>query len=175
MSKEYHIRNATIFDANEIARINVHTWKQTYRGLIEQRMLDSLSEEKRREFWFTVIGQAKQNQCILVAALGAEEHKGRLAAYISGGLSRISGFDAEVYALYCDPSLQAKGIGTELLRDFILFARQQQWKSLCVRVLSSNPYKSFYYKHGAQFSHTLLERIGDKDYEEEVAFWTLPH
>ncbi len=173
------IRLARVEDAAEIARINVQTWLKTYHGLIDQAALDTLSIDKRRDFWAKVITERRAQNSIFVCE--ARENKEgtdytlapTLAAYISGGLSRLSGFDAEVYALYCDPAVQAQGVGTALLMTFFGYAKEQEWKTVCVRVLSANPYKKFYYKHGAEFAHYMSERILEKDYQEEVAVWRM--
>ncbi len=170
------VRPATAADAADIARINVHTWLHTYKGLIEQSVLDSLSIEKRHAFWLRVIAEKKDTSSILVCQdLNHVEASTGVIGYISGGLSRLSGYDAELYALYCDVQSQSKGAGTMLLGNFLAFSMQRRYQTVCVRVLSANPYKRFYYKHGAVFGQHVMERIADKDYLEEVAFWSLEY
>jgi hypothetical protein len=57
---EVKIRKATADDAKGIARVHVDAWKSTYRGLVSDEYLDSLSYESREQMWAKVIDSNKQ-------------------------------------------------------------------------------------------------------------------
>ena len=46
-----HIRPATSGDAPGIARVQVLTWQQTYRGILPDPFLDGLDVERSAESW----------------------------------------------------------------------------------------------------------------------------
>ena len=54
------IRPATVDDAAAVAHVHVSSWRSTYRGLMPDAVLDSLSVERRAEFWREVILRAKK-------------------------------------------------------------------------------------------------------------------
>lgn len=45
---EIEIRKPTIEDANDIIKVNIETWRTTYRGIVSDDFLDSLSSDKPR-------------------------------------------------------------------------------------------------------------------------------
>ena len=45
------IRAATISDAAAVARVDVETWRDTYAGVLPEKMLVGLAPEPRRRAW----------------------------------------------------------------------------------------------------------------------------
>lgn len=92
------IRQATINDADEIARIHVETWKAVYNGIIPDAYLQGLSHEKRAAHWCENLKKAAKG--IYVA-----QEDDKIMGWISFGPSRDE--DAynigEVYAIYVQP------------------------------------------------------------------------
>jgi len=43
------IREATVEDSAEIARVQVDTWRTTYRGIVPQSFLDEMAYDLRAE------------------------------------------------------------------------------------------------------------------------------
>ena len=89
------IREATLEDSEEIARIQVDTWRTTYHGIVPQSFLDEMDYGVRAESWRTQL--ATGNSRIYVT-----ETDGAICGFISGGRLRepLSDFDGEIFAIY---------------------------------------------------------------------------
>lgn len=51
------IREATLQDAADIARVHIMAWQETYRGIAPQTYLDSLDINERIESWKSRLDQ----------------------------------------------------------------------------------------------------------------------
>jgi hypothetical protein len=49
------IRDALQTDAAGIARVHVNSWRSTYRGIVPDQFLDSLSLERREQYWHDLL------------------------------------------------------------------------------------------------------------------------
>ena len=61
------IRNATPEDAPAIAKVNIESWRSTYRGLIADSMLDEMKPEQYINKWnnrFATM-EANENFCFV--------------------------------------------------------------------------------------------------------------
>ncbi|MFK0522174.1 hypothetical protein ACINKY_08160 [Paenibacillus illinoisensis] len=45
-----HIREATINDAEGIAKVHVHSWRTTYKGIIPEEFLTNLSYKQETNY-----------------------------------------------------------------------------------------------------------------------------
>ena len=45
------LRPAVLSDANAIAEVHVRAWRETYRGIMPDKVLDELSAERSAERW----------------------------------------------------------------------------------------------------------------------------
>jgi len=142
MNNEHiHIRPATTDDAEVISHINLICWKTAYRGLLDDVVLDTLSQTPERlERFKTGI----QNTPIYLCATCHNA----VVGYIAGGKPTDSSlpYPFEVYYLYVHPDHQGKGIGGQLLNAF---KNQIKNMDFCLYVLDGNqPAYHFYQKHG---------------------------
>ena len=106
------VRRAEISDAKIITQINVETWKNSYRGLIDDSILNARNvDDKRMKGWQDNI----QNPDLIVLVCEDEEIMG----YLTAGPARDDfGIENEIYAFYVKPSVQRKGIGTRLMNEY---------------------------------------------------------
>jgi GNAT superfamily N-acetyltransferase len=107
------IRPAHDDDAEAIASINVRAWRTAYRGLMDDRYLDSLSIEERARGWAGWMRERPPTVRIWVA-----EEDGAAVGYASVGPSRDPAPEpgmGELYAIYVEPSLVGTGRGRALL------------------------------------------------------------
>src|SRR2546425_305336 len=88
------IRTATVSDAPAIARVHVSSWLSTYRGLLPDDFLASLSEMNYTERWKRVITEGTSK--VVVAEDAAE-----VVGFASGGRERAGepGYEGELYAI----------------------------------------------------------------------------
>jgi GNAT superfamily N-acetyltransferase len=106
------IQTAKPEDAEAIARLHADSWRDTYRGMVPDRLLDGPMAEERLSQWRTVLTALPSGRVVLCAHAGAV-----LLGFISGGPRRggPTGYDAEVYALYVARAHRGQGVGRRLL------------------------------------------------------------
>ena len=135
------VRFAVPGDAPALARVHVQSWKETYRGLMPDDFLESMTSEPRRErrrsLWTQTLEEGQDS--VLVAV-----EDGEVVGFASGGLTDFAGYDAELFTLYLRRSAQGQGIGRALMRELArdLVARGHQ--SMLLWVLDVNPTRAFY-------------------------------
>ena len=107
------IRRAKIEDATTIAQINVDTWHNAYKGLIDDAILKArVVDEKRIAAWEETI--KNPNRIVLVC-----ENNKEVVGYLTAGPARDDcGFENELFALYVKPSSQNQGIGSALINEY---------------------------------------------------------
>ncbi|MDX2101712.1 MAG: GNAT family N-acetyltransferase [Alphaproteobacteria bacterium] len=106
------VLTATPDDAEPIARLHAASWRDTYRGMVPDRLLDGPIAEERLQQWRQVLAHLPAGRVVLCA-----REEGELLGFISGGPRRggPTGYDAEIYALYVARTRRGTGIGRRLL------------------------------------------------------------
>jgi len=129
-------------DAEDLARVHVQSWRETYRGLLSAAFLARMSEPGftrrfRRELTFPG----------LTVTLAAASRTGILG-YASGGPSRrrIAG-EAEIALLYVLREAQGAGVGRELLSRTARALKEGGARSLMISVLAENAPARRFYEH----------------------------
>ena len=99
------IRKAEVKDATSIAQISVETWKDTYKGLIDETILYNRKvDDKRISGWVENI----KNPDFTILVYEDKEILGYLWAGPARDKQEIKN---ELYAIYIKISAQRKGIG----------------------------------------------------------------
>ena len=135
-----HIRRATLEDAHRIATIHVEAWRAAYRGVVPDSVLHRQSVEEREAFW------AKQLSSGSSYTLVAEDGGG-VVGWIDFGTCRDADAqaDAEVYAVYLEPTRVRRGIGSALWRTMLEQVRRGGPRRIAVWVLADHhPARRFY-------------------------------
>ncbi|TFD99804.1 GNAT family N-acetyltransferase [Jeotgalibacillus salarius] len=161
-----NIRKATIKDAAGIAKVQVDTWKTTYKGMVPDEYLDHMSYSRREEMWEKIIGNG---QVVYVA-----EDNDEIVGFANGGPERsnkYSGFDGELFAIYILEAYQRQGLGKKLMAPLVEEMKTQGLKSMIVCVLEKNDSKLFYEVLGAEKIDTVKINFGGKDLKEAVYGW----
>lgn len=128
------IRRARVSDARQLAEAHIRSMRATYRGLVPQSTLDSLSvdenEERKRQQLATggnppFVAEA-EGRVIGFAVIGddAEEDE--------------DGPTGQLYAIYLDPAWWRQGAGRLLWEKVIEEARSAGWTRLTVKVAAAN-------------------------------------
>jgi ribosomal protein S18 acetylase RimI-like enzyme len=161
------LREATLEDAKEVARIQIATWKSTYSGIVADSYLDSLSVEKSAERWSAGIRKAEPGKFLILTDDGVPR------GFVSGGPLRepIPGYSGEIYALYVELDWQKNGLGKALLKAGIEHLIALGMPNVVVCVLSENPALCFYQKMGGAILGEKVTTIGGKEYPETVLGW----
>ena len=143
MAGRVSIRAAAAGDAAAIARVQVETWRTTYRGIVPEAHLAGLKMDQRTLRWRELLQSPAH---ALVA-----ECQGEVVGFITGGAIRepLEGYRAELYAMYLLLAFQRRGIGTALLEELARRLSAEGFENLAVWVLEANPAVHFYERSGA--------------------------
>src|SRR4029077_9351781 len=156
-----------ISDASAIARVHVSSWRSTYRGLLPDDFLESLSEANYTERWKRVITEGTSK--VVVAEDGAE-----VVGCASGGRERAGeqGFEGELYAIYVLDAAQRRGFGRELVRAMVEGLRELGLGNMIIWVLRYNrPARDFYERLGGVYVRAQPITIGSATLEEVSYGW----
>ena len=91
--------------------VHARSWRATYAGLLPDAVIDDVVHARaaRTERWRTQLSQADQGRGSFVATM-----EGRVVGFVFWGSGQTSD-EAEVHAIYVDPSVTGRGIGRALL------------------------------------------------------------
>ncbi|MCK5517907.1 MAG: GNAT family N-acetyltransferase [Alphaproteobacteria bacterium] len=159
--EKFFIREATVADADAIARVHVDSWRESYAGIFPDDILRNLSWEERAGYWKKELLEEKSQGKIFVA-----EEGGIVKGFVSAGKSRKPEFpfDGEIYSLYLLKEAQGRGIGRKLFEIAQNSLKLGGMNSMFLLVLKDNsPTIEFYrYMGGKEFSRikvNILEEI----------------
>lgn len=162
------VRRATLEDAAEIARVHVASWRTTYRGMLPNDFLASLSEEHYTDRWKRVITEGSNRVYVV------DEPEGGIVGFASGGRERAGEgtFAGELYAIYVLDSAQRRGNGRELVRAVAGALREMALPDMIVWVLRDNAAaRRFYERLGGVYVRSQPITIGTATLEEVSYGW----
>jgi len=143
MAPQLRVRSARGDDAAEMARVNVQSWRETYRGLMADDVLDDPELLGRRErFWTDILTDERYRaNHVAVAERGGRMIGIAMAAPTEGDDARWA---MRLYVLYVVAVEHGSGAGGELL-DAVIAPQD----SALLWVADPNPRaQAFYRKHG---------------------------
>jgi len=145
-SRGMNIRQATVEDAHQIARIHIQTWQRAYAGIVNDAYLQSLSIEDRTSRWREILSKDTESNFIV-------EDEDEVAGWISFGKSRDEDARAgEIYGIYVHPDYWGRGFGRELMAAAEDDLREQKFKMITLWVLELNERSRYFYsKAGYSF------------------------
>jgi len=145
---DYAISPAGPADADELGRVHVRSWRETYPGLLPQAYLNRMSPRLHARRFHQELMRAKPGQVTLIAE-GVEGAVGYAHGALLTGPGRAA--DAEVQTLYVLRAAQRAGVGRALLAACARVLKAQGAASLMLFVLSRNePARRFYERLGGE-------------------------
>lgn len=164
------VRTALRDDANEIARIFVESWRDTYAGLLPVNYLVRLSEVRQRLLWAREIVHRGPHDGIVVA----EHDDYGVIGFASYGPARdrAIGYDGEIYTLYVDPNHVGRGAGRTLIRAAFARLYADNFKSAVIWALKGNPARFFYETEGGRIVAERPGAVAGKPVRELGFGWT---
>ena len=165
------LREATERDIPGIARVHVDTSQSTYRGIFPDKIIESLSYQKRERGWHQVFDLARQDGSFTYVA---EDRSGQIIGFANAGKERSNDpvYRGELNAIYILKSYQQQGIGSELVRVVADRFSQMEIYSLLVWVLEDNPASNFYQKLGGKKVNQKYIIRGGKELMAIAYGWT---
>lgn len=163
------IRQADIRDAEGIAHVHVESWKTTYKGIVSDEYLQSLSAEQRAPGWRFRLSNQREDEDILVIA----DDQGTIYGFMNFGLERESkqASEGELYAVYLLEEIQGQGWGGRLFKRMIEILKAKGFSALLVWVLDGNPAIHFYRAMGGEVSRQKEVTIGSETHLELALSW----
>ena len=164
------IRRAVPEDAVGIARVHVGSWRETYRGILPDALLDGLSEEARVRLWDGLLARGEGDEFVAVSGDG-------ILGFASGGPQRDAGlrgagFEGEVLAIYLLRAAQGRGIGRALMGAVADAVAARGMRGLALWVLEANaPARGFYERMGGVAVGEKVERRGEAALREVAYGW----
>jgi GNAT superfamily N-acetyltransferase len=163
------VRAALIDDVNAIARVHVASWRSTYRTLLPDDFLASMTEAGYADRWRRLIGDGSSRIYVV-------EDEGDVVGFASGGRERAgeTGYTGELYAIYVLDGHQGRGYGRDLVRAVAEGIREMGLDDMLVWVLRDNPpARGFYERLGGVYVRAQPITIGSATLEEVSYGW--PH
>ena len=160
------IREAKVEDAKGIAKVHVDSWRTTYKGIVPDSFLESLSYERREQIWTRGI---EENKVYI-----AEDKHGQIVGFASGGKERTGKYEAyigELYAIYLLEGQQGKGLGQKLFQSVVEDLKEKKLNSMLIWALAENPACRFYEKLGGKKIDTAKIEIDGKKLDEFAYGW----
>lgn len=164
-----NIRTANAHDAAAIAKVHVESWRTTYKGIVPDDFLASLSYEQREQLWRQIFTDPSRSNLVYVA----EDERGSIVGFISGGPERTGEtlYTSELDAIYLLAPYQGQGIGRRLAVTLVNRLIQEGMTSLLVWVLAANPARKFYERLGGQLVYEKPTAIGGTSLIEVAYGW----
>lgn len=160
------IRKATIEDAKAIAKVQVDTWRTTYKNIVPDDYLENMSYGQRESIWKSIIPQ-----CYVYVA---ETNGGEVVGFASGGKAVNGEYDdypGELTAIYILEDYQSQGTGKLLFEAIVKGIHALGFPSMIIFVLEDNPAKNFYKAIGGKLLDRVEIEIGGKILYELVFAW----
>jgi len=164
----FRIRTATSEDAEAIARVQIDTWRSTYRGIVPDEHLASLSLDQGRERWRTGLSTGST-----MTVFVAENESGGVVGFAACGPVRESEkeYAGELYAIYVIKESQGAGVGRMLCREVAKDLKRRGLDTMLIWVLAQNPFSGFYERLGGKRVRTREITIGGKTLKEWGYGW----
>jgi ribosomal protein S18 acetylase RimI-like enzyme len=161
------VRLAVLDDAAAVARVHVASWRTTYRGLLPEDFLASLSEDAYTDRWRRVMSDGLSRVFVV-------DNDEEIIGFASCGRERAgeTGFAGELYAIYILDRAQRRGQGRELVRAVAGALREMKLADMIVWVLRDNTAaRHFYERLGGVYVRAQPITIGTATLEEVSYGW----
>ena len=161
------IRSAQLEDAQAIARCHIAAWRDTYRPIIADEVLNNLSLEDNFVKWKQNLRQPN------TSAQVAETAQAGIVGFLHGGRERTGRVDfrGEIYAVYLLKEYRRQGIGRQLFQSFAQALVKEETTSLIVWALEGNECRAAYSAWGGEEIERGPIRIGKQDLIEVAYGW----
>lgn len=158
MDTEVKVRQARVEDAPGMARMHVRSWRETYRGVMSDSVLDDPELPAYRErFWTAALSDERYRANRVAVA----ERGGEVVGIAMAGPPQDSGvqWGTHLYVLYVLAAEHGTGAGAALL-DAVIGPNE----AAALWVADPNPRaQAFYRKHGFVADGTVMVDDGVRE------------
>lgn len=146
---DLRLRPATVEDAWALARVQNAAWLETYKGLVPDELLASLTDEVRAQQWQSILKDPDNFKSIAVYLV---ERDDGLIGFGQACRQRFEGlldqgYDGEVSGIYLLKQAQGRGYGRLLFEALIDDLAAEGCKAVSLWVLRENTQARRFYEH----------------------------
>lgn len=145
------IREASVEDADEIARVHTLAWQETYAYAFGVEALAEINQQRRAEGWAKILAGEYEGDGTEKVVVVAEAPSQKVFGFASMGRDQDNPTLElrQLYAIYLLQSHQQRGLGRQLLQTIIADQPASLW------VLRGNDRAiNFYRRQGFEFDGT---------------------
>jgi len=154
----FDLRPAVASDAGEIARVYITSWRDAYRGLVPDAVLDGLSLGREQASWRRIIDGSRGRVLVLTRPSAG------VVGFLSYGAERaqsLRGARAEIFTLYVQPRYQRRGGGRRLLAGAAEAMQAEGFDAARLWVLADNQRaRRFYEAMAARLAGSRATTVG---------------
>ena len=132
----------TLADADEIARVHVQSWQESYADLLPAEFLKNLSIDAKIVQWRQTVSHPQVFKRVAREA-------GKIVGFVSCGAAREVGAkeaDGEIFAIYILKAYHGRGIGRALVAAAARFWLSKGGRSLIVLSMAGNKEAGAFYE-----------------------------
>ena len=171
---EVRIRAADAADARAIARVHVQAWRESYRGLVPDHVIEALSVERNDAMWAEILAADDSSIVHVVERLGIGSDEPDIVGFGSAADARGPelGTSAEITAIYLLDKVKRCGIGRRLLSGLLPTLAAHGHHSAGLWVLVENrDARTFYETLGARTGPQRVVTGGPAEMHEIAYIW----
>ena len=147
------IRLATLDDDEEISKLSVIVWQQTYRDIFSEEFLANLKWQPRVKSRKKFFEDTTKTSFVAILDQKIVGFCDLGAARLEDAITSLDPSFGEIYAIYVLQKYEGQGIGTALYMAAIEQLQKLKFKSLIIWTLAANkPAIAFYLKRGCNMT-----------------------
>lgn len=156
---EYLVRRSKKEDCRDIQKVITKTWQHTYKGIMNEKFLNDLSEneEFRIKNSCESFSDIDNNQFVLII-------NDKIVGFINVGVTEDTNYEncGEIFAIYILESYQRKGFGKKLIDIGVQELKKLGFNKYIIGCIDGNPSNQFYKQLGGKFVGTrTITKGGD--------------
>lgn len=164
----FAVREATLDDAEAIARVHTESWQTSYRGILPDSVLDRIDVGQRADSRRKILADRGIFQLVAY-----DVTHGDIVGFCDAGRSRRHVPQrGEIYALYMIHRAKRHGLGQEMFERVQAYFAQQGIRALIIWVLENNHHaRGFYEAMGGVRGTSFPSRVGGFPVTELSYVW----
>ena len=153
----FAVREATLDDADGIARAHTDSWQTSYRGILPDTVLDRIDVGQRGETRRRILRDRSIYQLVAY-----DLTHGDIVGFCDAGPSRRHvPYAGELYAIYLVQHAKRYGLGQEMFERVQAWLVREAMRSMIVWVLDNNHHaRGFYEAMGGRMGSRLSSTVG---------------
>lgn len=164
----FAVREATLADAEGIARAHTASWRTSYRGILPEAVLARIDVDQRAASW----RRALADRSLLALVAYDVTHKDIVGLCDCGPSRNDPRYAGEVYRFYLEHHARRHGLGREMFEWVVAWLRGQDRRSLIIWVLDTNHHaRRFYEAMGGRADRRVPSSVSGFPVVEQAYVW----